>query len=40
MAGRTVCITEARWENISKMWYSLVDNVYQALENHYEDNYL
>lgn len=35
MAGRTDYITEACWEDVWTIWYSLVDDAYIALEKHY-----
>jgi hypothetical protein len=35
MAGRTDFITEARWEDVWLIWYTLVDDAYQSLEKHY-----
>lgn len=35
MAGRTDFITEARWEDVWLIWYTLVDDVYQSLEKQY-----
>jgi hypothetical protein len=35
MAGRTDFITDARWEDVWLIWYVLVDDAYQALEQHY-----
>lgn len=35
MAGRTNCITDACWEDVWTIWYVLVDDAYQALEQYY-----
>lgn len=35
MAGRTDFITDADWELVWLIWYVLVDDAYQALEQHY-----
>ena len=35
MAGRTDFITDARWEDVWTIWYTLVDDAYQTLEQHY-----
>lgn len=35
MTGRTDCITQARWQDIWLIWFVLVDDAYQALEQHY-----
>ena len=35
MAGRTDFITDACWEDVWTIWYTLVDDAYQALEQHY-----
>jgi hypothetical protein len=35
MAGRTDFITQARWEDVWTIWYTLVDDAYHALEQHY-----
>ncbi|MBK9714144.1 MAG: transposase [Kouleothrix sp.] len=35
MAGRTDFITDARWEDVWTIWYTLVDDAYQTLEHHY-----
>jgi hypothetical protein len=35
MSGRTDFITEACWEDVWTIWYTLVDDAYQALEQHY-----
>jgi hypothetical protein len=35
MAGRTDIITDARWEDVWTIWYTLVDDAYRVLEQHY-----
>ena len=35
MAGRTDFITQACWEDVWTIWYTLVDDAYGALEQHY-----
>ncbi len=35
MAGRTDFITDACWEDVWTIWYTLVDDAYQTLEQHY-----
>ena len=35
MSGRTDFITDARWEDVWTIWYTLVDDAYQTLEQHY-----
>jgi len=35
MTGRTDFITDACWEDVWTIWYVLVDDAYQALEQHY-----
>ncbi len=35
MAGRTDFITDACWEDVFTIWYTLVDDAYQTLEQHY-----
>jgi len=35
MAGRTDFITEARWEDVWTIWYTLIDDAYRVLEQHY-----
>lgn len=35
MAGTTDCITDARWTDVFLLWFILVDDAYQALEQHY-----
>jgi hypothetical protein len=35
MAGRTDFITDARWEDVWTIWYTLVDDAYRTLEQHY-----
>jgi Transposase DDE domain len=35
MAGRTDFITQAAWDDVWLIWYVLVDDAYQALEQHY-----
>lgn len=35
MAGRTDFITDARWEDVWTIWYTLVDDAYRVLEQHY-----
>lgn len=35
MAGRTDFTTEAGWENVWLICYTLVDDTYQSLEKHY-----
>jgi Transposase DDE domain len=35
MVGRTDFITDACWEDVWTIWYTLVDDAYQTLEQHY-----
>ena len=35
MAGRTDFTTDARWEDVRTIWYTLVDDAYQTLAQHY-----
>lgn len=35
MAGRTDFITDARWEDVWTIPFTLVDDAYQTLEQHY-----
>jgi hypothetical protein len=35
MAGTTDCITDARWVDVFTLWFVLVDDAYQALEQHH-----
>jgi hypothetical protein len=35
MVGRTDFITDACWEDVWTIWYTLVDDAYQTLEHHY-----
>lgn len=35
MTGRTDFITEAKWSDVFTIWYVLVDDAYQKLEQHY-----
>jgi hypothetical protein len=35
MSSRTAFITNVCWEDVWTMWYMLVDDAYQALEQHY-----
>jgi len=35
MVGRTDFITDACWEDVWTIWYTLVDDAYQRLEQHY-----